>query len=80
MPASIEPMAWSHLRIRAGLIVTVSTSSRAVKRTSAGRLSFTNAATFSSPSRFLLPDGDQSDPSAITTPARRAAVRLAVFP
>jgi hypothetical protein len=37
-------------------------------------------ATLSSPSRFLLPDGAQSDPSATGTPSVRAASMLAVAP
>ena len=40
----------------------------------------TSRAILSSPSRFLLPLGDQSGPSAISTPASRALPTSAVCP
>ena len=80
LPASIEPIAASQPSIRAGVDVAIATSSRSVKIGPPAAWALTSWATFSSPSRFLLPDGDQSDPSPIRTPLARIAATSAVAP
>jgi hypothetical protein len=66
------------LQIWAGLMVTMATSSSGENRSPASWLA--RRATFSSPIRFLLPDGAQSDPRPISTPDPFNASRSAVAP
>ena len=64
--------------MRAGLTVAIATRSRGVN--TPPRASDTSHATFSSPSRFFDPEGDQSDPSAIGSCSAAARAMSAVPP
>ena len=79
LPCSSDPMAASQPRIRAAVLVAMPTSSWSVKIGPWGALALTSRATFSSPSRFLLPEGDQSDPRPMGTPFARI-VAMSVVP
>ncbi len=60
--------------------VTIATSSASVNTGPPGHVLLTRRATFSSHSRFLLPDGDQSDPRPIGTPFAFMTSMCAVLP
>src|SRR3954447_11477838 len=78
LPASIEPRAGSQPSIAAGVLVAIASRSALLMLTPAR--SAASRATFSSPRRLLLPDGDQSEPTATGTPAARASPTAAVPP
>src|SRR3546814_8518362 len=78
LPACSEPTPCSHFRSFAALRVAISTMSREENGSPAARLQA--CAALSSPSRFLLPLGDQSDPRPMVSPAAFAAATSAVCP
>ena len=80
-PARSRPTSTPQQRRRASpaLAVAISPSSRA-SRAPPSASSFHSAATFSSPSRFLVPDGAQSEPRHTRCPWRRAARTSVVSP
>jgi hypothetical protein len=77
-PTAMEPSCLSHRATEAAPDVAIVTTSWSLSPSPSA--SDAARAALSSPRRFLLPDGDQSEPRAIRMPRALASLILVVSP